>query len=95
MRLVIVDARLPCPEPQVWVFSDDGVPLYRIDLAYRKKRVGIEYDGASHLERERLRRDRARMNWLNAHGWTMRYFTDQDLYRSRGAMLAAIRATLR
>ncbi|MEK8108019.1 DUF559 domain-containing protein [Micromonospora sp. M12] len=57
------------------------MPLYRLDLGYRRHRVGVEYDGSSHLDRVRLRHDRARTNWLAANGWRMRHFTDQDLYR--------------
>lgn len=80
LRLVLVDGGLPEPEPQVWVTDESGHPTFRLDLGYRAHLVGIEYDGRSHLSRERLRSDRARMNWLSAQGWTMRYFTDRDLY---------------
>ncbi|MFG3642391.1 DUF559 domain-containing protein [Micromonospora sp. NPDC047762] len=81
LRLVLMDGGLPPPEPQIWVPDSNGIPLYRLDLGYRRQRVGVEYDGSSHLDRVRLRRDRARMNWLAANGWQMRHFTDQDLYR--------------
>jgi len=95
LRLVLVDGGLPVPEPQVWVTDDDGMPMYRLDLGYRKRRVGIEYDGVSHLDRERLRHDRARLNWLAANGWTMRYFTDRDLYRRPGHIVDVVRSLLR
>ncbi|MFY1619457.1 hypothetical protein [Micromonospora sp. WMMD736] len=81
LRLVLIDGGLPPPEPQLWVSDSHGIPLYRLDLGYRKLRVGIEYDGRSHLDRVRLQVDRARMNWLAANGWQLRYFTDLDLYR--------------
>ncbi|WP_430500043.1 DUF559 domain-containing protein [Micromonospora trifolii] len=81
LRLVLMDGGLPTPEPQVWVSDRNGIPLYRLDLGYRRHRVGVEYDGSSHLDRVRLRHDRARSNWLAANGWQMRHFTDQDLYR--------------
>ncbi|MEU5941721.1 DUF559 domain-containing protein [Micromonospora sp. NPDC047548] len=80
LRLVLIDGGLPPPEPQIWVADESGEPTFRLDLGYRAHKIGIEYDGRSHLTRERLRRDRARMNWLSARGWTMRYFTDRDLY---------------
>ena len=89
LRLVLVDAGLPVPEPQVWV--DDR---YRIDLAYRNRRVGIEYDGRSHLDGVRLATDRVRMNWLDSRGWTMRYFTARDLYDRPGQLVAIVRAAL-
>jgi Protein of unknown function (DUF559) len=89
LRLVLVDAGLPAPEPQVWVED-----RYRIDLAYRHRRIGIEYDGRSHLDRARLATDRARMNWLDSRGWTMRYFTARDLYDRPGQLVATVRAAL-
>jgi hypothetical protein len=94
LRLVMVDGGLPAPEPQVWVYDGGGVARYRLDLAYRRKKVGIEYDGRSHLERGQLQRDRARMNWLDRHGWTMRYFTDRDLYRDADGLVATVRYAL-
>ncbi|MBO4210893.1 DUF559 domain-containing protein [Micromonospora echinofusca] len=94
LRLVLVDGGLPVPEPQIWVPDEAGVPLYRLDLGYRKRRVGIEYDGVSHLDRDRLRHDRARMNWLAAQGWAVRYFTDRDLYRRPGHVVQTVAALL-
>ncbi|WP_446218466.1 endonuclease domain-containing protein [Micromonospora sp. IBHARD004] len=94
LRLVLIDGGLPAPEPQVWVQDECGVPRFRIDLGYRERRVGIEYDGLSHLDRERLRHDRDRVNWLDASGWRMRYFTDRDLYRRPAQIIATVRAAL-
>lgn len=94
LRLVILDAGLPAPEPQVWVSDVDGTMLYRLDLAYREQRVGLEYDGVSHADRSRMRVDRERMNWLDDHHWTMRYFTDWDLYRRPSYIVAKVRSAL-
>ncbi|MCO1598687.1 DUF559 domain-containing protein [Micromonospora sp. RHAY321] len=94
LRLVLIDGRLPAPEPQIWVYDRHGIPLYRLDLGYRERRVGIEYDGSSHLDRDRLRRDRERVNWLDANGWRMRYFTDRDLYQRPTYITTTVRAAL-
>jgi very-short-patch-repair endonuclease len=94
LRLVLIDGRLPAPEPQVWVADENGVPCYRLDLAYRKRKIGLEYDGTSHLDHDRLRHDRWRMNWLSGQGWTMRFFTDADLYRRPAHIVATVRALL-
>jgi hypothetical protein len=94
LRLVLIDGGLPPPEPQLWVCDSYGFRLYRLDLGYEAPRVGIEYDGRSHLDRERMRVDRARLNWLAANGWTMRIFTDRDLYKAPRQIVAQIRATL-
>lgn len=70
--LAIVDAGLPTPEPQVWI-EVDGVPTYRLDLAYRRHRVAIEYDGrdAHDLSDEQRDYDEGRRAWLRDHGWTV------------------------
>lgn len=94
LRLILLDGRLPAPEPQLWVHDGDGIPRCRLDLGYRKRRIGIEYDGVSHLGRDRLRYDRDRMNWLDANGRRMRYFTDRDLYSRPAHIVATIRAAL-
>lgn len=94
LRLVLIDGRLPVPQPQVWVYDQWGEPRYRLDLGYERLRVGGEYDGQSHLDRDRMRSDRERHNWLASHGWTMRYFTDVDLYRRQPYIVATMREAL-
>lgn len=71
-RLAIHDAGLPPPEPQVWIVVD-GVPTFRLDLAYRRRRIVIEYDGWDAHERTQEQRDRtaARRQWLRDHHWTV------------------------
>ncbi|MQW74257.1 DUF559 domain-containing protein [Nocardioides sp. dk4132] len=65
--LAILDAGLPAPEPQVWI-EVDGVPTYRLDFAYRRRRVCVEYDGEeAHRGREEY--DADRRAWLRGQGW--------------------------
>lgn len=94
MRLVIIDAGLPAPEPQAWILDSAGRRAYRIDLAYRGRKVGLEYDGRSHLTIDRLGADRSRMNWLSRQGWAMRYFTARDLYQAPALLVAEVRSAL-
>jgi very-short-patch-repair endonuclease len=94
LRLLLLDARLPAPEPQLWIPDDAGNPRYRLDMGWRDQHVGAEYDGASHLDRDRMRNDRERHNWLETRGWRMRYFTDRDLYRRSGHIVTTMRAAL-
>jgi hypothetical protein len=94
LRLVVVDGGLPRPEPQLWVPDGTGRPAYRLDPGYREQKVGLEYDGRSHLDYARLAADRSRMNWLHARGWLMRYFTAHDLYRTPHLVVAIVRAAL-
>ncbi len=81
-RLVIVDHGLPVPLPQYWI-NVDGVPTYRLDLAYPRAKIAIEYDGEEHhsTPADRLRDERRRA-WLRANGWrvivlTKDSFTDE------------------
>jgi very-short-patch-repair endonuclease len=95
LRMILHDAGLRGFEPQVPVCDAYGVLRYYLDLADRRRRVAAEYDGASHLERESLRNDRERHNWLDQQGWRMRYFTDRDLYRRPDWIVDTLRAAIR
>ena len=97
-RLAIVDAGLPSPEPQVWI-EVDGVPVYRLDLAYRRRRVAVEYDGWDAHERneQQRRHDEERRAWLRAHGWIVIVvrkgdFTGEALARWLGEVREALRS---
>lgn len=70
--LEIHDAGLPLPEPQVWI-EVDGVPTYRLDFAYRRRRICVEYDGFDFHDRtdEQRCHDEDRRAWLRANGWTI------------------------
>lgn len=69
--LAIHDAGLPHPEPQHWIVID-GIPTYRLDLAYVHARVCVEYDGADfHDSSEQREADDVRRAWLREHGWTV------------------------
>ncbi len=71
LRLLLVLAGLPEPEPNVSVCGADGVPRARLDLSYPEWKVGIEYDGDHHLQRAQRVRDVDRAEWLARHGWTV------------------------
>jgi very-short-patch-repair endonuclease len=94
LRLLLHDAGLDF-QPQVPVIGGTGIVTYVLDLADPRRRVGIEYDGASHLDQGRLRDDRARHNWLATRGWRMRYFTDRDLYHDPATLIRTVRAAMR
>lgn len=92
LRLVLHDGRVNGLVPQHRVSDEDNAVTYFLDLADVARRIGIEYDGTSHLDRGRLRSDRERHNWLESHGWRMRYFTDRDLYRRPEYIVRVVRA---
>jgi hypothetical protein len=94
--LAIADDDLPLPEPQVWI-EVDGVPTYRLDFAYRHRKVCVEYDGADAHDRtpEQRAHDRERRDWLRAEGWTVIVvrrgdFTGERLERWLGELRAAL-----
>lgn len=99
VRITIIDAGLPVPDVQVWI-TVDGVPTYRLDLAYPRKRIAVEYDGFEPHEatEELIRQTEERRAWLRAHGWTVIVvrngeFTGKGLERWIGELRAALRPT--
>lgn len=98
-RLEIIDAGLPKPELQFWI-EIDGVPTYRLDHAYPKHRIAIEYDGHEHHLRseEQRRHDAERRKWLIDDGWTVIVvrngdFTGAGRDRWIGELRSALRST--
>jgi hypothetical protein len=70
-RIEMHDHGLPRPEVNWWVVVD-GVRKYRIDLAYPRAKVAIEYDGEEfHTSQEDRNADAERRAWLRRHGWTV------------------------
>ena len=83
VRLEIIDRGLPVPELQHWVWID-GVPTYRLDLAYPHARVAVEYDGEDfHSTPEQRERDRSRRVTLRELGWTVIVVTKADFSAER------------
>jgi hypothetical protein len=81
--LAIADAGFPLPEPQVWV-AVNGVPTYRLDFAYPRLRVCIEYDGhEAHDGDDQEDHDEERRGWLRDHGWTVIVVREGDFSSER------------
>jgi hypothetical protein len=95
--LEIHDATLPVPEPQNWI-EIDGVPTFRLDFAYPRLRVCVEYDGEDwHLKTpEQREHDRARRKWLRDNGWTVIVVRRGDFTgQARDRWIAELRGALR
>jgi hypothetical protein len=96
IRMSILDAGLPAPEIQYSIVVRGGVERYRLDLAYPKHRVCIEYDGEEfHTSPEDQRADEARRDWLRAQGWVVIVVTKNGLdVDSTADWLRQLRETL-
>lgn len=78
MRLAIVDAGLPVPQPQWWIEAG-GRPRYRLDLAYPFVRIAVEYNGEEfHTGEEAEEDDEERLEWLTRHGWKVIVVTKEN-----------------
>lgn len=94
-RLCIVGAGLPEPSIQYTVVDSGGLFVARLDLAYERLRIGIEYDGDHHREQDTFRRDAARLNRLRLLDWTVLRFTAADVLRFPERLIAQVRAALK
>lgn len=81
----------------------DGLPIpvlqhqvgrYRLDMAYPRIRLGIEYDGRQHLTPDRALRDLERQAWLSTAGWTVLRFRAYDVLSRPRWVAAQVRAAL-
>jgi Protein of unknown function (DUF559) len=81
LRLMIVFARLPEPEPNVTV-GDEFEAVGKPDLVYFRFRVLVEYDGLYHLEsRAQQNSDLRRREALEALGWRVIVITAEGMRR--------------
>lgn len=82
LRLHWCDAELPRPELQHWIYSDGGVPIYRLDITLPDLRYGAEFDGEEfHTEAEDQEYDASRRGWITDHrAWIIDPFTKIEVY---------------
>jgi hypothetical protein len=68
--------RFPDGEAQICL-PDDECPRWRLDLGYRDRRVGVEYDGEEHhsSDEQRAHDHRRRLDCERSFGWTVLGFT--------------------
>ncbi|MGH3345653.1 MAG: hypothetical protein ACRDO4_01610 [Nocardioides sp.] len=78
VRYIIVSSGLAEPVIQVWV-TVEGAD-YRLDLAYPRAKVAVEYDGEEfHTSPEQVRHDKARRAAMRRAGWIVIVVTKADL----------------
>lgn len=82
VRLLLLDAGLPCPQIGVDITDHTGAWLARPDLSYPDLKIAIEYDGDHHrTDRRQWRRDRYRDEQLRDAGWIVIPLTADDVLR--------------
>lgn len=92
VRLLIVLAGLPRPEPQLIVCDRIGRFVARADLGYEDMRFLVEYDGAFHWEQRRA--DDRRRDAMRELGWDVLVVSSEDYYKTPGLILEKVRAAL-
>lgn len=82
-RLLVVLAGLPEPEVNICFRDEYGHVVRRIDLGYRRHRLGIEYDGRHHVEVvDQWHRDIARDEEFDELRWRRVKVVSPDIFRS-------------
>ena len=93
VRLLIVLAGLPEPEPQLVVNDLRGRFVARADFGWLGAKFILEYDGAFHWEQRRD--DDRRRDALRALGWTVLVVSRDDYYDNPQSIVAKVRRALR
>jgi hypothetical protein len=89
LRLIVVEAGFPVPEPQYEITTVDGRKLYVLDMAWPSRQIALEYDGfAAHEERREY--DLVRDGRMAGRGWITVRAAAADL-RDPGRLLTELR----
>lgn len=91
-RLQLVAAGLPEPEVAVALRDDAGHAGPVVDLAYRRWRLVIQYEGERHRTKEQQERDVDRDRWCSIHRWETVKVIARDVEDGLAAVVPLIRA---
>jgi very-short-patch-repair endonuclease len=92
VRVACAQAGLPAPQPQ-YVVVEGGEFLGKVDLAWPRERVIVEYEGPHHFEGIQISKDDERYRRLEAAGWRVIRLSAADL-RDMEAVVARIARAL-
>lgn len=93
-RYWLTASHLPTPRPQVPIFDGWGREVAHADLGYEEWKVGLEYEGRQHAERQQFGRDLERYSLMAAGGWLLVRFGARHLHR-RPAVIERVAGALR
>ncbi|MDX6253996.1 MAG: hypothetical protein QOJ11_330 [Frankiales bacterium] len=88
--LLVLEAGLPKPETQIRVVRVDGSTAARLDMGYRHRLMGVEYDGQIHAEARVRVRDYRRHNELQTLGWLNLRYSGDDYYHRPEVIIAEV-----
>lgn len=90
---LLIDAGLPEPEAEVWVYLDGR--RYRIDLAYRRPKIAIECLGKiGHLNERAFEEDPVRNNDFALDGWLQLQVTYRRRQENPASIIAEVETAL-
>ncbi|WP_344342273.1 endonuclease domain-containing protein [Agrococcus versicolor] len=93
LRLILVRGGVPEPQLQVEVRDLDGRLIGRLDMAWRRLRLGVEYDGQQHrTDAVQYARDVERHRRLQDAGWQVIRVSARDLDDGGRRIVALVRA---
>ena len=92
--LLVLEEGLPSPETQLEVPDGFGGVLATLDLGYRSRQVGAEWDGAVHDTKPNRVRDNRRHNRLKGAGWQVMQYSGDDLRVRRHVIRREVREAL-
>lgn len=95
-RLEVHDHGLPSGTPNVWVY-ENGLAVYRLDLAWRRRKICVEYDGREHHGPKQKVHDDSRREWLRRRGWTVIVVRAEDFASEEAVLdwIAELREAMR
>lgn len=93
LRMLVVDAGLPEPDPNLPVVDPVTGRRRLLDLAWKDAMFALEYDGDEHrTTKGRWREDENRRDELSALGWTLARANGDDLQQPERILVRAARA---
>ena len=96
LRMLIVLAGLPEPVVNFEVLEQNGHVQYRIDLSFPDQKVGIEFDGRHHIERqEQWEGDLLRREDLEDDDWKFVVVVSSQFYADPANVLTRVSTALR
>jgi very-short-patch-repair endonuclease len=93
LRVHILRAGFPRPVPQFQVIVD-GESIARVDLAWPRIKLAVEYDGQWHSVGDQMASDRRRLRALNRAGWHVFHVTARDMH-NLDALLRELASVMR